>query len=302
MFHHFHDDDCHAPSQGSISADQLRRLIEDQGPERFLSPRDWVDRSIDGTLLPQDLCITFDDALRAQYDIARPVLKEFGITAFWFVYSSVFHGVPAQLEIYRHFRMTHFDAIDDFYDAFYEKASDLGHLSKIELKLKGFVADEYLTAHPYYSTSDRKFRFVRDEVLGDVNYNEIMDAMISSVGIDERSLMSLLWMDDTCLQDLHADGHIIGLHSYTHPTKLEYLPPDQQREEYTRNKAHLEGLLHEPVEAVAHPCNSYSNDTLKILEELGVKIGFRSNMREHSNGPLEMPREDHSNLIGGASG
>src|SRR4051812_1212306 len=103
MFHHFHGG-AHARGQGAISAQQLDELLDFVGAGRILPALEWQERSTRGTLAPDDLCITFDDALRCQVDIALPVLESRGLTAFWFVYSSVFEGVRERLEIYRHVR------------------------------------------------------------------------------------------------------------------------------------------------------------------------------------------------------
>ena len=53
---------------------------------------------------------------------------------------------------------------------------------------------------------------------------------------------------------------------------------------------------------MSHPLNSYSIDTISILDEMGIQCGFRSNMitNEHpsilGSPDLEIPREDSSNL------
>ena len=52
---------------------------------------------------------------------------------------------------------------------------------------------------------------------------------------------------------------------------------------------------------MSHPCNSYNEITLKILSNIGIKIGFRSNMgskdliKEYKN--LQLPREDAANIL-----
>ena len=48
---------------------------------------------------------------------------------------------------------------------------------------------------------------------------------------------------------------------------------------------------------MSHPCNSYSEDTLQLLEGMGIKIGFRSNLTERQHSDLEYPREDHVNIL-----
>jgi hypothetical protein len=53
---------------------------------------------------------------------------------------------------------------------------------------------------------------------------------------------------------------------------------------------------------MSHPINSYSLDTISILDEMGIKCGFRSNMLASNEtsliwpNNLEIPREDSSNL------
>ena len=47
-------------------------------------------------------------------EIAYPVLRKFGISAFWFVFSSVFKGEINLLEIYKYFYNIHFPNFDAF--------------------------------------------------------------------------------------------------------------------------------------------------------------------------------------------
>ena len=90
---------------------------------------------------------------------------------------------------------------------------------------------------------------------------------------------------------------MVGLHSHTHPTRIERLPVEIQRDEYRKNFDCLLDLLGERPEAMSHPCNSYSRDTLKILRELGISLGFAANMQARGQSELEYPREDHANLV-----
>jgi hypothetical protein len=56
-------------------------------------------------------------------------------------------------------------------------------------------------------------------------------------------------------------------------------------------------LLDERPVTMSHPCNSYNAMTLEILRELGITLGFRANMAGGFASELELPREDHANLI-----
>jgi peptidoglycan/xylan/chitin deacetylase (PgdA/CDA1 family) len=296
MFHHFH---CarHPAGQGSISAEQLAAIIERIGPRRILPARQWMRCAMTATLRPTDVCLTFDDNLRCQYDVALPILEAYGLTAFWFVYTSVCQGNVERLEVYRHFRTTCFDSVDAFYDAFYEALEDSDHCERAHDALRQFNPREYLKPFPFYTDADRRFRFVRDDVLGPEAYARIMDTMVARAGLQPATFAKQLWMGGAELTELHRKGHVVGLHSHTHPTRIERLPVETQREEYRKNFDYLHDLLGDRPEAMSHPCNSYSRDTLMILRELGISLGFAANMQTCGQSELEYPREDHANLV-----
>ena len=70
-----------------------------------------------------DICLSFDDGLLCQFDVAAPILRSRNIKAFFFVYSSVFAANPDMLEIFRYFRTSCFENIDDFYELFFDNYS-----------------------------------------------------------------------------------------------------------------------------------------------------------------------------------
>lgn len=297
MFHHFYNEQ-HIKGQGAISQEELSQIIEYyQRDHRILPAKDWFDRAEQGTLGKNEICLTFDDALLCQYEVALPVLEHYGLTAFWFVYSSVVSGGTENLEIYRKFRTVFFDDIEDFYQSFFQTVKDSPYQKTVEESLKDFSVNEYLKNFPFYTNEDRRFRYVRDIALRVEAYNVIIETMMQEQKIEMDEFTSDLWMKDHHVVDLHAKNHIIGLHSHTHPTALAALPKESQRAEYTQNFSTLNQLLNAAPKAMSHPCNSYNTETIQILNDLEIKIGFRSNMEENYPSHLEFPREDHANVM-----
>ena len=55
---------------------------------------------------------------------------------------------------------------------------------------------------------------------------------------------------------------------------------------------------------MSHPCGSYNNDTLEILKELGIELGFKQimtiehekGMKKVNNSFLEIARQDHADI------
>lgn len=304
MFHHFHGG-RHPVGQGSISAEDLANLLEFVGVHRILPAREWLGRAIENRLTPDDVCLTFDDNLMCQFDIALPVLQQFGLTAFWFAYTSVVEGNIEPLEVYRYFRTTLFASVESFYQAFYEAIDNSVEARPVGDALEAFNPRYYLSEFPFYSDDDRRFRFIRDEVLGPARYTAAMDRMIISAKLTHAKLGRGLWMRAEQLRALTNQEHVVGLHSHTHPTRLNRLSPDDQRNKYERNHACVTQTVSVPPTAMSHPCNSYNAATLSILKELGIQVGFRANMirlPEYVDRTLEHPREDHANLLKQMSG
>ena len=120
MFHHFHDDKIHLRNQGSLSRDDLYKLINFVGRNNILNADEFFHRYKENKLSETDVCITFDDALKCQYDIAVPVLEDINIKAFFFVYSSIFTANPHSFEVHKYFRTNFYDHVDRFYDEFFK--------------------------------------------------------------------------------------------------------------------------------------------------------------------------------------
>lgn len=296
MFHHFMDQ-VHPWSQGAINADKLVELIEFVGPKNIISCEEWRERSVKGTLEKQQLCFTFDDSLLCQFDVAWPVMRDYGITGFFFIYSSVFRGAHSNLEIYRYFRSVAFPSIPAFYDDF------LVHLEAYlpglyEEKMRGVDIEKYLIDYPFFSKMDRVFRYVRDEVLTTAQYEAIMDGMIKHYGFNKNEIVGKLWMRDEHLRTLQQEGNHIGLHSYNHPMVLERLSPAEQADEYKRNYEHIQSVTGVAPNTMSHPANSYNQETIRILRNLGIGLGFRADMAAVPNhNEFEYPRQDHTNLV-----
>lgn len=302
MFHHFYSD-IHPKGQGAISGEELEALIAYlKESHEILTANDYQNRIASRTILENDICLTFDDALLCQVDVALPVLTNLGIKAFFFVYSSAFSGNPDPLEIYRYFRTTEFDDFESFFGDFIVATRQiLG--DRADQAMESFVSDEYLIEFPFYSLEDRLFRFIRDQVLSTLEYKQVMNGMMTNIKFDPAEVIPKVFMSASHLKSLQAAGHIVGLHSDTHPTKIHQMPRERQLEEYHKNSKFLHSTLGSVPSTMSHPCGNYNSDTLSILKSLEVNLGFRSSrtIREiHS--PLEIPREDHTNLLARMNG
>lgn len=296
MFHHFHGKK-HPISQGSISGENFEEMIDWLASRKNLISSSAYLRKFENSALRQDdICLSFDDSLLSQAEIAVPILNKRDIQAFFFIYSSPFVGNPDPLEIYRHFRTVEFSHIDQFYSEFFQE-TETEFPDLVNAGLKDYDSTSYLSTFTFYTKNDKWFRFLRDQVLGKERYDQIMGTLMKHHNFDRLKASSKLWMNNTHLENLRDSGHTVGLHSYSHPTMIHKMPMEQQEKEYVQNFEHLYSILGQRPLAMSHPCGNYNNDTLKILKKLGIRIGFRSSANITSiRSPLEVPRDDCTNI------
>ena len=117
-----------------------------------------------------------------------------------------------------------------------------------------------------------------------------------------------IFISEFHLNKLNELDHLIGLHSHSHPSLLEALPYNEQKKEYENNISILSEILNvdkNNIKYMSHPNGSYNDDTLKILQELKIELGFKQimtiepekNMKKINNSSLEIARQDHSEII-----
>jgi len=305
MFHHFHDQKKHLESQGSITKDEFYRIIRYVGRKNILNAEEFYNKLQLKKLKKTDLCITFDDAIKSQYDIALPVLEDLNIKSFFFVYSSLFSGKPDLLELFRYFRTNAYKNVDEFYRDFFDLVNF--DLKKYFMR-KRIKINQIRKKFSFYSENDIKFRLVRDELLTKKEYTKFMKTLFKKKRFDISKIKKKLFFSKQNLVNIKNLGHSIGLHSHSHPTNFDKLKYKDQLLEYKRNIniiKKITDLKKEDIKYMSHPCGNYNSTTLKILKDLKIKLGFKQimtiekerKMKNINNSPLEIARQDHSNIM-----
>ena len=300
MFHRFHTSHEADRWQGALTPEEFEALLAYVGIENILSPQEWMFRLEHHCLNEQDMCITFDDGLRCQAEHALPVLERYGLRAFWFIYSCAFADAPVKSELYSYAagqigEMT--DLVEDFLN---RCPSDM----KSQINSQRFAAYSRMMAEecPFYTVNDLKYRFLRADLKNRHTFERVMDCLIKERGVDVEQIARRLWLNDADLKALADAGHYIGLHSYDHPYDMAELSYEEQRRQYVINYRHIAMVTQQKSQAMAHPLNSYNDDTLAVLSQLGIRCGFRSNMLPITasgmdTAHLELAREDAATIL-----
>jgi len=311
MFHHFHDGINHKKGPGSLSKDDLNKIIKFIGKENILSSDDFFIKMKENKLKSKDVCLTFDDGNLSQIDVALPVLEELKIKSFFFVYTSVFEKKPDFLEIYRYFRINFYEDINNFYKEFYKYIDK--NLDKYFNQRKEIIESNH-KKFPFYSIEDLKFRALRNEMLTKQEYHNIMLKMFKNRNFDYKDISNKIFLKTDDLVKINRLGHSIGLHSHTHPSSMEMLSYHQQLHEFNENLRVISSILNidkKIIKFMSHPSGSYNKDTLKILKKLDIEIGFSNvmegtqfnfskiseNILKINNSNLEICRQDSSQIM-----
>ena len=303
MFHYFHNGKgIHKKTQGSINKIELVRIIKKIGRKNILDADVFLNRHIEKKLKSSDVCFTLDDGLKSQIDIALPVLEDYKIKSFFFVGTSQFTNETGYIELFRFFRNNFFKNINDYYKNFYKYLDlDLNQIFKKEynslIKLK--------SKFQYYSINDLKFRMVRDKLLTKSEYEKINFKMFKDKNFQYKEFEKKFYMNKKDLKIIDQYNHIIGLHSHSQFHRIGKLDIKTQLKEYKKNINLLSGILNKPnnyFNSMSHPNGSYSSKTLTILNNLGLKLGFKQimtiekdkGMKKINNSPLEIARKPHN--------
>jgi len=298
MFHHFHGEN-HPVGQGSISANDLDEMILWLKKNyEILNVEEFFQKALAGKLTTEETCLTLDDSLLCQYEIALPVIESHGLTALFNVYSSAFSDKPDPLEVFRYFRSVSYKNFDDFFYDFFLMIKESFSSDYIKGMSSFSREREIYDGFPFYTENDKIFRFFRDKILGPSNYNRIMVDLMNKKEFDPSEVPTKVFMTVSQLEQINRKGHKLGLHSDTHPTQIQSLSKEAQVREYTINYEFLKNITGAGARIVAHPCGQYDETTLEILHQLEVVVGFRSNLNvPYAKSLLEIPREDHSNIF-----
>ena len=295
MFHHLHNHQ-HKKGQGSISKKEFKNIILSLKKKYILNDADiYIQKILSKKVTEKDICLTFDDSLKCQKDIALPVLREQKIKAFFFLYSGAFEANPDNLEIFRYFRNTKYRYINLFYKDFFRHMKIFFPYDY--LKFKKFFTDTYLRQFKFYSIEDKKFRFCRDKILNKKSYETLMFKLMKEKKFNYKLSIKKLFMNKSDIIDLIKYDQVIGLHSSTHPVNLVKLSIKDQMKEYKDNMLFIRKFTKSKPICMSHPFGRYNKDTLKILNQIGIKIGFLSYKKKKINSLLEIPRVDHTEFI-----
>lgn len=209
-----------------------------------------------------DYVYTFDDGLACQ-QLAFPVLQNYSAKAIFFVNN--------QNENERH-RMIRERLGFDFWIIFWRW---YGRKPK--------PPKEFLSEYDFYTPDDKAYRWVRD-FSDPEGHDKTMDWISDQTEVPE-------FIDPQIVVD---NGYELGLHSATHPRRMDIMKPHLQYDEWMDNLGFIQAFQPH-LQYASYPMGRYNHVTIEILRQLNIETAYTSSA--NTSGQYEQPRTDIKNII-----
>jgi peptidoglycan/xylan/chitin deacetylase (PgdA/CDA1 family) len=284
------------PSIFGLSPETFKhQLVKLQELGDFISPKELLEHTDEIIHSNQNyFLVTFDDGLREQFEIAKPILDNLQIEAMYFVNSINFTEKQVSLVHKIHLirsQVSPEDLMSSFMKSTFKSSFELSDIEK-EKAIKHYNFDEVSSAYLKYCLNFKLSAKQLSKVIND----------LFEIYFDTQKTVDNLYMTEEYLKIL-ADKNQLGSHSHSH-LALGLLDAKSIKTELKKTKEYLEKITHTKIEMLSYPYGnkeSYAFPVPDIAKNIGYKLGFT--MERGSNcgneDRLLLKRFDCNDLITG---
>ena len=271
-----------------VSTRSLAAQLELLGRTYEFVSRDELVSAVAGEqTLPERACVvTFDDGLRCQFELARPVLELLGVPAIFFV-----AGKPVAERRALTVHKIH---------ALRERLDDRLLLERLAVSADA-VDPALAEAHYRYDTPEAaRVKYLLNMALQPAERDEAVDALFATEFPDEAAFCRELYMG---VEEIAALRGSVGAHSYGHEPLTMLSASDLDRD-LDRLGALLEGAAGEPIRTFSYPHGTPGTVDLQVaraLEARGFAAAFTMEraLNRSLAEPLLLGRLDANDAPGG---
>jgi len=245
---------------------------------RIIGLIELYDRIEEKKELKNCIMLTFDDGTKDHYKYVYPILKKYNVPGVFFISSNIIKGEILDIHIIH--QLFAKVGVEKLYDDLVEE------LKKREIVIndKEFITTKF---------DEYKMKYVKQLlqfILSREQRTEIINTFIKKYKISEKSEDYYITNEE--LKEMKNNNMQFGLHTKSH-VRLDRLSLVEQREEIIENYKLLTNMeiLTYPI-AIAYPFGVYNDDTLKILIDNNIEMGFAIDGDETMNNLLEIKRHD----------
>ena len=239
------------------------------------------------------LLLTFDDGYADNYNVALPILEEYGVQGSFFIPGKTFmthqlldvnkiHYVLASANIY--------NLVEDLKKEMdYYRGQEFQYASTEELFAKYAVASRFDIKETVF------VKQMLQTVLPEKLRNIISSKLFAKyVGVTEEQLAYELYMSKEQIRTMKRHGMFIGIHGYDHYW-LGNLPVEQMENDISLALDALDEFVDRKQWVMNYPYGNYNKDVLAYISKQGACLGLTTEVRLadiDKDNPLELPRLD----------
>jgi len=256
-----------------------------------------VDQVVDclakGKKLPKNACwLTFDDGYKDHYLHAFPELKRRGLQGTFFPPScAVENNEVLDVNILHHVL-----AVTTDIRALRSELDNMCIEAAIDRQaLEGFWR-EHGVANRFDSAETIYIKRMLQHALPETLRRDLAKALFTKyVGFEPTDFASTLYMSKNEIRTLIREGMCVGSHGAKHYW-LNRISTEDQRTDLKKSLMFLEDVGASTEDWImCYPFGGYNSETLKILQDLGSRIGVTTEVRMADlsiDNPLTLPRFD----------
>lgn len=249
--------------------------------------------SIKEKLPEKALLLTFDDGYADNYNVAMPILEEYGVQGSFFIPGKTFtthqlldvnkiHYVLASANIY--------NLVEDLKKEMdYYRGKEFQYAPTEELFAKYAVASRFDIKETVF------VKQMLQTVLPEKLRNIISSKLFAKyVGVTEEQLAYELYMSKEQIRTMKRHGMFIGIHGYDHYW-LGNLPVEQMENDISLALDALDEFVDRKQWVMNYPYGNYNKDVLAYISKQGACLGLTTEVRLadiDKDNPLELPRLD----------
>tara|TARA_B110000003_G_C16628452_1_gene525732 strand:- start:914 stop:1747 length:834 start_codon:yes stop_codon:yes gene_type:complete len=256
MCHYFHDDEKFKKIQGSISRKKFENLVKKNLSKKYI--------------------YTFDDCLKSQFYIAKPVLEKYNLKGLFFMNTFQLEKKYNYHEISKFFCNRFFKSFENYSIEFIKNFMLLNKNFRFNKK----EIDKVKKKFPFYTDNEIKLRIVRTENFS--TYNKILIKIFKSNKFNYKLFQKKIYMNKKEILDI-SKKHEIGLHTHTHPFDFHVLSKKKQYTEIFKNKKILENIIKKRITSFSYPVGNYKSNIFPILKKLKILSAFTNNSKNRNS-------------------
>lgn len=239
------------------------------------------------------LLLTFDDGYADNYNVAMPILEEYGVQGSFFIPGKTFtthqlldvnkiHYVLASANIY--------NLVEDLKKEMdYYRGQEFQYAPTEELFAKYAVASRFDIKETVF------VKQMLQTVLPERLRNIISSKLFAKyVGVTEEQLAYELYMSEEQIRTMKRHGMFIGIHGYDHYW-LGNLPVEQMENDISLALDALDEFVDRKQWVMNYPYGNYNKDVIAYISKQGACLGLTTEVRLadiDKDNPLELPRLD----------